>query len=198
MALMPYDAYERSPAYGRCTDKYGVSRQVMLDDRAETTTNAMIPSMMFIGANNGKTKEAMDYYCSIFPQSGVDFTRPYGENAMGENPENLNHAEFKLSGQQFIAMDSGMEHKFQFDDGVSLMVTCDRQEEVDYYREKFTADGGSEVQCGWCKDKYGVSRQIVPVQSQQAIFHAESKDAGDYAMQAMMKMKKIVIKDLYK
>lgn len=141
MALMPYDTYERSPAYGRCNDKYGVSRQVMLDDRAETTTNAMIPSMMFIGANNGKTKEAMDYYCSIFPNSAVDFTRPYGENAMGENPENLNHAEFKLSGQQFIAMDSGMEHKFQFDDGVSLSISCDGQEEVDHFWNHFVNDG---------------------------------------------------------
>jgi predicted 3-demethylubiquinone-9 3-methyltransferase (glyoxalase superfamily) len=196
--MMEYQAYERSPAYGRCNDKYGVSRQVMRDNRAETSTHAMVPSMMFIGTNNGKTKEAMDYYCSIFPNSAVDFTRPYGENEFGENPEHLNHAEFKLSGQQFIAMDSGMNHKFQFDDGVSLAVSCDGQEETDYYREKLIADGGSEVQCGRCKDKYGVSRQIVPIQSQQAIFHADTPEAGAYAMQQMMQMKKIVIKDLYK
>lgn len=198
MALMPYDTYERSPAYGRCNDKYGVSRQVMLDDRAETTTNAMIPSMMFIGANNGKTKEAMDYYCSIFPNSAVDFTRPYGENAMGENPENLNHAEFKLSGQQFIAMDSGMEHKFQFDDGVSLSISCDGQEEVDHFWNHFVNDGWSESQCGRCKDKYGVSRQVVPKQVLEAMFHNPDQQKADYAMQQMMKMKKIVIADLYK
>jgi predicted 3-demethylubiquinone-9 3-methyltransferase (glyoxalase superfamily) len=197
IALMPYDKYERSPAYGRCNDKYGVSRQVMRDDRAETTTHAMVPSLMFVGKNNGKTKEAMDYYCEIFPDSGIDFTRPYGENEMGENPEHLNHAEFKLAGQQFIAMDSGLEHKFQFDDGVSLLVMCDGQEEVDYYREKLTAGGGNEVQCGRCKDKYGVSRQVNPVQLQEALFHSD-KTTADYAMQAMLKMKKMVIADLKK
>lgn len=196
--LMPYDAYVRSPAYGRCNDKYGVSRQVMYDNRDNGKAHAMIPSLMFIGANNGKTKEAMDYYCSVFPQSGIDFTRPYGENTMGENPENLNHAEFKLGGQQFIAMDSGMDHKFQFDDGVSLLIACDGQEEVDYYRDKIVGQWGEEVQCGRCKDKYGVSRQVAPVQCQQAIFHAETPEAGQYAMQAMMQMKKIIIADLYR
>ena len=95
-------------------------------------------------------------------------------------------------------MDSGMNHKFQFDDGVSLAMSCDGQEETDHYREKLIADGGSEVQCGRCKDKYGVSRQIVPIQSQQAIFHADTPEAGAYAMQQMMQMKKIVIADLYK
>lgn len=195
--MMPYDSYERSPAYGRCNDKFGVSRQVMRDNRETTATHAMIPSLMFIGANNGKTMEAMNRYTSIFPNSGIDFTRPYGENEFGENPEHLNHAEFKLFGQQFIAMDNGMDHKFQFDDGVSLAVSCDGQEEVDYYREKLIADGGSEVQCGRCKDRYGVSRQIVPIQSQQAIFHAETPEARQYAIQQMMKMKKIVIADLY-
>lgn len=196
--MMEYQSYERSPAYGRCNDKFGVSRQVMRDDRAETKNNAMIPSMMFIGANNGKTKEAMDYYCSIFPHSAIHFTRPYGENEFGENPEHLNHAEFTLSGQQFIAMDSGMEHKFQFDDGVSLSISCDGQEEVDHFWNHFINDWWAESQCGRCKDKYGVSRQIVPIQSQQAIFHAETPEAGQYAMQQMMQMKKIVIKDLYK
>lgn len=196
--MMEYAAYERSPAYGRCNDKYGVSRQVMFDNRENTTEHALVPSLMFTGTNNGKTKEAMEYYTSLFPKSGVDFTRAYGENTMGENPEHLNHAEFKLSSQQFIAMDSGLDHKFGFDDGVSLSISCDDQEEVDHYRNHFVNDGWSESQCGRCKDKYGVSRQVVPVQLQQAIFHAGSKEAGDYAMQAMMKMKKIVIEDLHK
>jgi predicted 3-demethylubiquinone-9 3-methyltransferase (glyoxalase superfamily) len=195
--MMDYAAYERSPAYGRCNDKYGVSWQVMRDNREDGKPHAMVPSLMYNGTNNGKTKEAMEYYTSLFPNSGIDFTRPYGENAMGENPEHLNHAEFKLDGQQFIAMDSGLDHKFGFDDGVSLSISCDGQEEVDHFRNHFVNDGGGESQCGRCKDKYGVSRQVVPVQIQKAIFHADTKEAGDYAMQAMMKMKKIVIEDLY-
>lgn len=195
--MMEYAEYDRSPAYGRCNDKYGVSRQVMYDNREHTTANALVPSLMFTGANNGKTKEAMEYYTSLFPDNKIDFTRPYGENAMGENPEYLSHAEFKLDGQQFIAMDSGMDHKFSFDDGVSLSISCDGQEEVDHYRNHFVNDGGTESQCGRCKDKYGISRQVTPIQCPQAIFHAESKEAGDYAMQAMLTMKKIVIADLY-
>ena len=195
--MMDYQSYERSPAYGRCNDKHGVSRQVMLDDRATTNENAMIPSMMFIGENTGKSKEAMDYYCSLVPDSAIDFTRPYGENSFWENPEHLNHAEFKLWGQQFIAMDSGMNHAFKFDDGVSLSIACDGQEEVDHYRNHFVNDGGAESQCGRCKDKYGVSRQVVPKQVLEAIFKSSSKEAGDYAMQQMMQMKKIIIADLY-
>lgn len=93
-------------------------------------------------------------------------------------------------------MDSGLDHKFNFDDGVSLSISCADQAEVDYYREKLTADGGSEVQCGWCKDKYGVSRQVVPVQIQETIFNADPAKAK-FAMDAMMKMKKMVIADLY-
>ena len=95
----------------------------------------MIPTLMFVGNNTGKATEAMKLYTSLFPGSKIDFTRPYGTNQMGEDPEHLSHAEFKLCGQQFIAMDSAQKHAFQFDDGVSLMIACDGQAEVDYYRE---------------------------------------------------------------
>jgi predicted 3-demethylubiquinone-9 3-methyltransferase (glyoxalase superfamily) len=138
--MMPFQEYERSPAYGWCNDKYGVSRQVMYDNRPESKANALVPSLMYTGANNGKTAEAMEFYTSIFPASKIDFTRPYGENAMGENPVHLNHAEFKLVNQQFIAMDSGMDHKFTFNDGVSLSVSCADQAEVDKYRDALIAD----------------------------------------------------------
>lgn len=194
--MMPFQEYERSPAYGWCNDKYGVSRQVMYDNRPESTANALVPSLMYVWANNGKTAEAMEFYTSIFPASKIDFTRPYGENAMGENPVHLNHAEFKLVHQQFIAMDSGMDHKFTFNDGVSLSVSCADQAEVDKYRNALVTDWGEEVQCGRCKDKYGVSRQIVPIQLQQALFQADA-EKSKYAMDAMLKMKKIIIADLY-
>jgi predicted 3-demethylubiquinone-9 3-methyltransferase (glyoxalase superfamily) len=151
---MAFDAYPRSKAYGRCSDKYGVSRQVMYDDREEHETSKLIPSFMFTGANAGKAKEAMELYTSLFPASSINNTRPYGENAMGENPEYLNHAEFTLVNQLFIAMDSSADHKFNFTDGISLAVSCKDQEEVDYYWNKLALDGGVEVQCGRCKDKY--------------------------------------------
>ena len=194
--LMPFQEYPRSPAYWRCNDKYGVSRQVMYDNRPESETNALIPSLMYAGANNGKAAEAMVFYTSIFPASKIDNMRPYGENAMGEDPRHLNHAEFILVNQQFIAMDSSANHQFQFNDGISFSVSCADQIEVDYYRNKIVSDGGHESQCGRCKDKYGVSRQIIPVQLPEALFQEDAEKAN-YAMQSMMKMKKIVIEDLY-
>ena len=194
--MMPFQSYDRSPAYGWCNDKYGVSRQVMYDNRPESKTNMLVPSLMYVGANNGKTAEAMEFYTSIFPGSKIDFTRPYGENAMGENPAHLNHAEFKLVHQQFIAMDSWLDHKFTFNDGISLSVSCADQAEVDTYRNALIADWGEEVQCGRCKDKYGVSRQIVPIALWEALFQADTV-ASKYAMDAMLKMKKIIIADLY-
>lgn len=194
--MMPFQEYERSPAYGWCNDIYGVSRQVMYDNRPESKSNALVPSLMYTGANNGKTAEAMEFYTSIFPASKINFTRPYGENAMGEDPDHLNHAEFKLVNQQFIAMDSGMDHKFTFNDGISLSVSCADQAEVDKYRNALIADWGSESQCGRCKDKYGVSRQIVPIQLSDYLFQID-KEKSKYAMDAMLQMKKIIIADLY-
>ena len=120
---------------------------------------------------------------------------PYGENTAGEAPTNLNHAEFTLVNQIFIAMDSSWPHKFNFTDGISFSVSCKDQEEVDYYRQKLALDGGTESQCGRCKDKYGVSRQIIPLPLPEALFQ-DDQEKAKYAMDAMMKMKKIVIADL--
>jgi predicted 3-demethylubiquinone-9 3-methyltransferase (glyoxalase superfamily) len=193
--LMDFADYPRSKWYGRCNDKFGVSRQVMFDDRKETTSNALIPSLMFVGENAGKAQEAMNLYTSLFPASKIINTWPYGENAAGEIPTNLNHAEFTLVNQLFIAMDSSWPHKFNFTDGISFSVSCKDQEEVDYYRNALALDGGTESQCWRCKDKYGVARQIIPLQLPEALFNSD-KEKSQKAMQAMMKMKKIIIADL--
>ncbi len=191
--MMEFGEYMRSPAYGRCNDKYGVSRQVMYDNRSEsvTATHSLVPSLLFVWANAGKAQEAMDLYTSIFPGGKVDFVRKYQEWE-GEAVGNIAHAEFKLANQQFIIADSGLDHKFAFNDGVSLSVSCADQAEVDKYRDALIADGGSEVQCGWCKDKYGVSRQITPVGMEWFLFNADQSKA-DKAMQAMLQMKKLDI-----
>jgi predicted 3-demethylubiquinone-9 3-methyltransferase (glyoxalase superfamily) len=167
----------------------------MYDNTPEHTSDLLIPSLMYIGANSGKAREAMVLYTRIFPASTIDFVHPYP--AGGPDVEgNVAHAEFSLVHQKFIAMDSALDHTFQFNDGVSLSVSCADQAEVDAYRNALIADGGQEVQCGRCKDKYGVSRQIVPVQLPEALFQAD-QEKSKYAMQAMMGMKKIVIADLY-
>ncbi len=193
--MMDFADYPRSKWYGRCNDKFGVSRQVMYDDRADTTDNALIPSLMYTGANSGKAEEAMNLYTSIFPASKIDMIARYGA---GENDVEgfISHAEFTLVNQTFIAMDSSWPHAFTFNEGLSIAVSCTDQEEVDIYRNALIADGWQEVQCGRCKDKYGVSRQIVPVQLQESLFQADQEKA-QYAMKAMLQMKKIIIEDLY-
>jgi predicted 3-demethylubiquinone-9 3-methyltransferase (glyoxalase superfamily) len=191
--MMEFNKYPRSPGYGRCNDKYGVSRQVMYDDREETHEHALVPSLLFVGENTGKAQEAMDLYTSIFPQSTIDFIRTYGEQpGAQDNPNHIAHAEFKLANQQFIIADSGLEHKFQFNDGISLAVSCKDQAELDTYRDALIADGGQEVQCWWCKDKYGVSRQIVPEQLGALISDPDREKSGR-ATQTMLKMKKLDI-----
>ena len=192
--MMAFDEYMRSPAYGRCNDKYGVSRQVMYDNREETNHHALVPSLLFVGANTGKAQDAMDLYTSILPASKIDFVRKY-EEGEGETVGNIAHGEFKLTNQQFIIADSWLDHKFAFNDGISLAVSCADQAEVDTYRNALVANGGQEIQCGWCKDKYGVSRQIVPVQLEALISDPDLEKSGR-ATQAMLQMKKLDIQKL--
>ena len=104
----------------------------------------------------------------------------------------IKHAQFKLNGQVFMAMDSSMEHQFNFNEGLSLVVECDTQQEIDYFWNKLT-EGGSESQCGWLKDQFGVSWQIVPAILKKLM--SDSEKSGR-VVQAFMKMKKFDIEIL--
>ena len=167
----------------------------MYDNREQTTINQLIPSLLFVQDNNGKAKEAIEFYTNIFPNSKIDFTREYTGDEW-ETVGNIAHAEFMLNDQIFIATDSGQDHKFSFSEGVSLSIEVDWQNEVDYYRDKFISAWWSESMCGRCKDKYWVSRQVVPKQLIQAISQSDP-EAVRYAMSQMQMMKKIIIADLY-
>lgn len=135
--LMEFGKYERSEAYGRCNDKYGVSRQIMHDTRPGRKTT-LVPSLMFTQGVFGKAEEAMNFYTSVFPNSKIDFVWRY---PAGDDEGKIAHSEFTLSGQDFIAMESSAEHKFSFTEGVSLVVNCKGQEEVDFYRNALLANG---------------------------------------------------------
>lgn len=102
---------------------------------------------------------------------------------------------FVLAGQEFMVLNGGP--KFKFNESISLFVRCKDQEEVDYFWERLTADGGEESQCGWLKDKFGLSWQIVPDALSEALGNPDPEKA-QYAVQAMMKMKKIIVADLAK
>ena len=126
--------------------------------------------------------EVVEYYRSIFADVQVRDVNPMA-------------AQLVIAGQPLMILGGNRDHAFN--ESVSFVIDCKDQAEVDHYWEKLTANGGAESQCAWCKDKYGVSWQVVPDALMDFIGHPDRPKA-DRAMQAMLKMKKIVIADLEK
>jgi predicted 3-demethylubiquinone-9 3-methyltransferase (glyoxalase superfamily) len=158
--LMPLDSYPFSERYGWTQDRYGLSWQVM-HAGAQATGQRITPTLMFTGEVCGKAEEAIALYASLFPDSGVGDILRYGN---GEEPDvagTVKHAAFVLDGQEFAAMDSARGHDFGFNEAISFLVHCDSQEEIDHYWHGLSADPEAE-QCGWLKDRYGLSWQVVP------------------------------------
>ena len=140
-------------------------------------------------------EEAANFYCSIFPNSKINNISRYGEAGPGE-PGSVLTVDFELNGRSFTALNGGPAD-FKYSEALSLLVSCESQDEVDDYWSKLTADGGEEGPCGWCKDKYGVSWQIVPTALYEFLSD-ENSERANAAMQAMLKMKKIEISGLQK
>jgi len=189
---MDLQKYDFGEFYGWCEDEFGVNWQLMY---VQNSDPKLIPSIMFTHHNYAKTAEAMKLYCNIFENSKIEMTSPYGENNLNQKPDALAHAEFVLENQKFIAFDSGFDHQFDLNEAFSFIVNCDGQEEVDKYWNYFTQNGGEESMCGWCKDKFGVSWQIVPKQLMEAMSNPDPAKSS-HAMQKMLGMKKIVISEL--
>ena len=187
--LMEYQNYPFAKKYGWCNDKFGLSWQLMLGEGDPKIT----PSLLFTKDKVGKAMEAIEYYTSLFPDSEIITVAKY-EEGEGDTVGNVKFGLFKLSGQEFIAMESGLEHSFTFNEAVSFYVNCDDQAEVDKLWEKLSAVPESE-QCGWCKDKYGVSWQIVPVILSE-LMEGPDKARKGKVMERLMKMKKLNVKDL--
>jgi predicted 3-demethylubiquinone-9 3-methyltransferase (glyoxalase superfamily) len=200
MALMPLNSYPWSEKYGWCQDRYGVNWQVMLplpsQTAGKTEDENIVPNLMFTQSKSGKAQEAIDFYTSVFPNSKTEMIARY-EKGEPDVEGYIKHARFLLDGEPFAIMDSSGPHQFTFNEGLSLVVDCKDQEEVDYYWNKLTADGGQESMCAWLKDKFGVSWQIVPLQLGKLI-GSPDREKADRAIQAMLKMKKIIIADLQK
>ena len=149
---MPLDKYDWSPKYAWVKDKFGVSWQ--LDIEAINSPQKIVPSLLFTNDKYKKVKDAMNFYTSVFPNSILLMEYP--------SEDFLLFAQAKLNGYLLNAMSGGnITHNFDFNEALSFIIRCDSQEEIDYYWNKLTEDG-SEVQCGWLKDKFGVSWQIVP------------------------------------
>jgi predicted 3-demethylubiquinone-9 3-methyltransferase (glyoxalase superfamily) len=191
--LMPLDSYPFSERYGWTQDKYGLSWQIMYfgDQKFE---QKITPALMFTGNNYGKAEEAMKYYTSIFKDASIGEITRYGKGQEPDKEGAVAYAAFTLNGQEFGMMESAREHKFDFNEAISFMVKCKNQKEIDYYWEKLSAVPESE-QCGWLKDKYGLSWQIVPAVMDKMM---SDKDADRVARvtQAFLHMKKFDIAEL--
>jgi predicted 3-demethylubiquinone-9 3-methyltransferase (glyoxalase superfamily) len=143
---------------------------------------------------NDNAEEAINLYTSIFKNSKVGNIARYGDAGPGPKGQVMT-ASFQLFGQEFIALNGGPI--FKFTEAVSFVVNCESQEEVDEYWNKLIAGGGQESQCGWLKDKFGLSWQIVPAILSKLLSDNDAKKA-QRVMQAMLQMKKIIIADLEK
>ena len=191
--LMPLDKYPWSEKYGWLQDRCGLSWQISLGP-ATANGQCIIPSLLFTGPYKGKAEEAIRFYLSVFDDSSLEGMLKYQPGE--QEPEGtVKHAQFRLNGQTFMAMDSSAAHAFHFNEALSFFVRCDTQEEIDRYWNALTAQGGQESRCGWLKDPFGVSWQIIPPVLGELLSHPDKSKAGK-AMQAMMKMKKIIIADL--
>ena len=130
-------------------------------------------------------EEAAEFYVSVFPNSKIKNVSHYGESGPREAGMVMT-VDFELDGQSFTVINGGPD--FKFDESVSLLINCKDQEEVDYYWDKLT-EGGEEGQCGWLKDRYGMSWQVAP-EGMDEVFSGPDKERANRAMQAMLGMKK--------
>jgi predicted 3-demethylubiquinone-9 3-methyltransferase (glyoxalase superfamily) len=151
---MPLDKYDWSPKYAWVKDKFGVSWQ--LDIEKINSPQKIVPSLLFVNEKFNLVKEAANHYTSIFPESNMIMEFPF-DKSMNLPEGTLLFAQFKLNGYLMNAMSGGtINHNFDFNESISLIVNCDRQEVIDYYWQALT-EGGEESMCGWLKDKFGVS-----------------------------------------
>ena len=192
--LMELGAYPFSERYGWIQDRYGLSWQVMfMGDRPKTQT--IIPTLMFVGKQAGKAEEAIKLYTSVFRHTTIGEILRYEKDEEPDKEGTIKHASFQLEGQEFAAMDSAQDHLLSFNEAISFVVHCTTQKEIDYYW-RLSADPKAE-QCGWLKDRYGFSWQIVPTILDEML---KDKDAKKVARvtEAFLKMKKFDIAGLRK
>jgi predicted 3-demethylubiquinone-9 3-methyltransferase (glyoxalase superfamily) len=192
-ALMELGEYPFSEKYGWVQDRYGLSWQVMfMGDRK--IKQKITPTLMFVGKQAGKAEEAIHFYASVFHNAKVGDLLRYSKGEEPDKEGTIKYAAFTLEGQDFAAMDSAHGHNFSFNEAISFMVHCNTQEEIDYYWGKISADPKAE-QCGWLKDKYGLSWQIVPTAMNEMLKDKDKKKIARVT-EAFLKMKKFDIDTL--
>ena len=186
--LMPLDTYPFSERYGWVQDQYGLSWQLILTNPEGEARPLIIPTLMFAGNVCGKAEEASDFYLSVFKNARRGAIARYPAGMEPDREGTVMFTDFELKGQWFAAMDSARMHDFTFNEAISFIVHCDTQDEIDYYWEALSAVPEAE-QCGWLKDKYGVSWQIVPT-AMDALLASGDQEQVARVTEAFLSMKK--------
>lgn len=192
--LMELGEYPFSQRYGWINDRFGVSWQLIYND--QPFEQKIVPSLLYVGNQAGKAKEAIEFYVTLFDNSRVKEVSYYNPKEEPGHEGMLQYAEFILEGQEFAAMDSALNHDFFFNEAFSLLVNCDTQEEIDFLWEKLSAVPEAE-QCGWVKDRYGVSWQITPTVLEEMLATGDEA-TRKRVTQSFLKMKKLDIAELKK
>ena len=185
--LMPLEAYPYSERYGWVRDRYGVTWQLILTDPEGEPRPFIIPSLLFTQQNTNHAEEAINFYVSVFDNAKIGALNHYPQDTGPAKAGALMFGDYVLANQWFAAMDSAAEQDFTFNEAISLSVSCKDQAEIDTFWEKLSSDPQFE-QCGWCKDKFGLSWQIVPENMDELM---QKPDAFAH----MMAMKKLIIAD---
>ena len=194
--LMSLDKYPFAERYGWIQDKYGLSWQLILSDPKGEERPFVTPSLLFVGNVYGKAEEAGNYYQSVFNNTKQGLVAHYPAGMEPDKEGTIMFADFMIEDQWFALMDSAREHGFGFNEAISFIVNCDTQQEIDYYWGKLSAEPQAE-QCGWCKDKYGVSWQITPA-AMGKMLSKGTREQVDRVIQAFLPMKKFNIAELEK
>jgi predicted 3-demethylubiquinone-9 3-methyltransferase (glyoxalase superfamily) len=192
--LMPLGEYPFSKRYGWVEDRFGVSWQLILSSAEGDARPSIVPSLLFTGDVYGKAGEALELYTSVFRDSERGLVAPYPEGSERGEPGTIMYSDFRLADGWFAAMDGAGPHEFGFNEAVSLMVSCADQEEIDYYWERLSAVPEAE-QCGWLKDRFGVSWQITPADLGEML-SAGTPEQIDRVTQAFLPMRKFDVAEL--
>ncbi len=185
--LTPLGAYEWSSAYAWIVDAWGVHWQLICVPDARPRLSA---ALMFAGTQAGKAAEALALYGSAFAKTAV-LSEAYHPESAGADAGRLKHAELQMAGGKLVLFDahgSAGVRDAKFTEGGSLMVACDTQAEIDRYWKALTAGGGQPGRCGWCKDRFGVSWQIIPRQLADWLSNPRTARRVGARMQAMGKL----------
>ncbi|WP_050049618.1 VOC family protein [Halostagnicola sp. A56] len=191
--LMALDSYPFSDRYGWVSDEFGVSWQLI--QTADISGREIIPLLLFAGERCGQAQAAMAFYTATFDDAEINEISRYDADQEPDEEGTVTFAEFTLAGQRFAAMDSAWAHDFGFNEAISFAVDCTDQEEVDYYWDALTADGGAEGQCGWLTDKYGVSWQVVPTGLTE-LLRDEDAARATRVTEVMLRMRKLDLEEL--